>query len=250
MPTAGTTPRFTWDIVIDNTNKALRVTCNAVTATVNLAVGTYQMLGDGTAADFCAALDTALQSHAQAPVIGVALSVDGVLTITSDKALSLLMGDALTTFPFAWLGCAAATYSTAAGTVTLPYQVGHMWCPETQYSDNSGLTPECISSRSEDMVGGHDTWLWATKSYRDITIDIVPTAKVFAEDAAHANEAFATFYAWLATGDAFTWTPDVTVPATHAAYTIRDEQWAQQFPIVIMSELSRFYRVKMLMQTA
>jgi hypothetical protein len=246
MPAAGTVGRWAWPIVVDTTNRAIRVTCNSVAATLTLTAGTYYWLGDGTSADLAKALDTCLQTHAQSPTTTVTIAADGSLVVTSDKSMTLHLGDPLTTLDEAWLGCAAADYAASGAplTITSPYQIGHCWNPETRHSDDTGTTPRQLISRSEDLSGVGDVWLWASIADRSITYKLLPMDKVFVGDAPHANEAFATLYAYLITGGVVEWTPDITVPATHAYYVIPEQSWLERWPVERRTDAPMYFQVR------
>lgn len=117
-------------IVIDATNKAIRMKEGATTSTVTLVEGTYYLRGDGAADDLLKIVDDALTSHvgANTYVVSVAWSADpaagaAVVTITQSggATFQLLWADVLTTFDPAWLGFADANTadSTAAKASTL-----------------------------------------------------------------------------------------------------------------------------------
>lgn len=245
MPASGTLTRFAWEIVIGASTGGIRVTCDGATETVSVAAGTYYWLGDGTAADFGEALRAALHSHSKAPTITVYLDPDGTIRIVSTLALSLLLADGATTLDETLLGCHAATY-TASGsplTITSPHQVAHLWVPERIYTDDSGAYPEHLLDRATSLSGRSGLYLWGSRSYRDILIDLLPASKLFAAEASD-NEAFQLLHAWLASGGAVRWTPSVTAPATHYLVGIRDDEWLAKWPVERIDQVAGRYLIR------
>ena len=107
-------------IVIDSTNKAIRMTENATTSTINLVEGSYFLRGDGSADDLLLALKTALDSHPNVTTpntytVTIARSINsaavsGAVTVTratGSSSWGVLWADALTTFDQALLGFVA-----------------------------------------------------------------------------------------------------------------------------------------------
>jgi len=249
LPSQGTVCRFAWPLVIDSSNNHLRVTCNAVTETLTIASGIYYHYGSGAAADFKSAIHDALETHSESPAIATSLSAIGTFGLTTSKAMTLKMGDALTTLDETWLGFHAADYASAAGVITAPHQSAHLWCPERAYSDDSGPYAEHQVSQAVDLAGDPDTWKWGTRSYRDLTIQLLLSTKLFAEDA-DDNEAFSLFRDYLATGGVFSWTPNVNVQGTHSSWYIRDLDWLRIWPVKQIAECARYYRLQIPMQAA
>ena len=125
-----TYPAMLAAVVIDSTNKNIRMKEGATTATVSLVEGTYFLRGDGAADDLLVIIDDALTSHAGTNTYTVAIvwsvspaAPHGVITITQSggATFQLLWADALTTFDQALLGFTDANTadSTAAKTGTL-----------------------------------------------------------------------------------------------------------------------------------
>lgn len=246
MASAGTVCRFSWPVEISTGTRALRVTCNGVAATVNLAVATKWWLGDNSANDLCNALDAALQSHPQTPVISVALLSTGEMRITSNLTLTIHWADALTTADETTFGCAAADLvavgAPGAYIATSPYQVGHLWNPERIYFDDSGSYPKHTLSRSLDLSGKPTTYRWGTRTCRDIKIDLLPPEKILTADSP-TNESFELFQTYLAIGGTFVWTPNVSVPATYSTWYIEEVGFLEAWPVSPIAELSRYYQL-------
>lgn len=123
-------PIFLRAIVVDSTNKNIRMKEGATTATVSLVEGTYYLRGDGAADDLLKIVDDALTSHAGTNTYVVAVTwsadpdaVSAVVTITQTggATFQLLFADALTTFLPGWIGFPATNTadSTAAKSSTL-----------------------------------------------------------------------------------------------------------------------------------
>lgn len=128
-----THPILMGQVVIDSTNKAIRVTENSVTETLNVAEGTYYVDPNASDADdLLAAVATALATHSEANTYTVtaAWSADtsgGGCTIsiaidTGSNSFAILWANAATTFPAAALGFTevdtADNTSAKAGTLT------------------------------------------------------------------------------------------------------------------------------------
>lgn len=251
MPSAGTVCRFAWPVEVTSLTRGLRVTCNGAIATVNLTAGTYWWLGDGTANDLCAALDTALQSHPQAPAITIYLLTTGEIRIVSNKTLTIHWADALTTADEVVFGCTAADLTAVGGppwySVTTPNQVGHIWNPERIYCDDTGLVPQNTVSRSVDLSGAPTAYRWSSVQIRDITIDLIPFEKLLTADSP-VSEAFDIFYAYISQGQKFVWTPDVSTPGTYTTYYLRDVSQMETWPWERIAEVTRYHRVTLRMQ--
>lgn len=250
MPAAGTLPRFSWPIVITSSTNAIRFDIAGDLATVSITPGTYYWLGDGSAADLCAALDAALSSHpASLPTVTVYLDADGTIRIITNNGPGsmpqLLLADALTTIDPVLFGFTAAAYPFAGTPWTLssPTQVGHLWNPERIYVDDSGNYQDTISDVSVSLSGRDSTWCYAERTYRDFLVDLLPPEKLFDADSP-VNEAFATFLRWLARGGEFRWTPSILVPATHLLCKIRDPEWAKGWPPKRIDQVARRYSIQ------
>mgnify|MGYP006863443069 CR=1 FL=1 len=257
MPDAGTQSRFAIPLVIAAANADIRVTCNAVAATVSInvlaaGVAPYYWRDDASAADLVAALIVALESHPQLPTVSAALLEDGKLYLTSTKSMTIHWGNVLTTIDPAWFGFAAgdsAFILTATYKLTSTYQAGRSWWPEVMYHDDSGLYTEHQVEQAVDLDGKTDTWLFGSRDFRDIGIKVLPASKIFAEDAA-TNEDFAAFRDYLATGGPFEWCPDWATPGTYYRMVIRNVQWLRVWPVKTMAEVATYYRVSLPMQSA
>lgn len=249
MPNAGTVCRFSWPLVVDASNCDIVVQVNAVVETLHIAVGTYYWYGDGTAADFKSALHNCLETHSESPAVTTALSTDGTFSLTTSKAMTIWLTGAPTTLDSYWLGMYPTFYASTAGEITAPLQAAHLWCPERAYSDDSGLYTEHQVSESVDLSGHMDRWKWASRNYRDLTIQLLLATKLFAEDA-QPNEAFSIFRDYLATGAVFAWTPNVAVPSTHSSWYVRDLDWLRIWPVKQIAECARYYRLQIPMQAA
>ena len=258
MPDAGTTSRFAWPLEIAAANADIRVTCNAVAETVAInvlaaGVAPYYWRDDASAADFLAALIDALESHGKSPTVLGNLTSEGKVYLASNKSMTIHWGDPLTTLDPLWCGAPAsdAIFVLDGGLYkdTSDYQVGHSWWPERMYHDDSGLYTEHQVSQSVDLDGVTDTWLWASRDYRDIGIALLPASKIFAADAA-TNEDFAALRDYLATGGPMEWCPDWEVPGTYHRTVIRDLQWLRVWPVRTMGEVATYYRVRLPMQSA
>ena len=124
-------------ITIDTGNLAIRFKEDVTTSTVNLVAGTYFLRGDGSAADFCLALKTALETHAGANTYTVALacSVDpsavaGTVTITratGSNTFQILWADALTTFDESLIGFANSNTADDATAKTSTMSPAALW---------------------------------------------------------------------------------------------------------------------------
>lgn len=122
-------PALLGAIVIDSTNKTIRVIENGVTEDLNLVEGTYYLRGDGASGDFCPALETCLATHTGGNTYSVLLELDPddaqrtarvTITRSGANAFSILFNHANTTFDEALIGYAdAATASGSSCTGTL-----------------------------------------------------------------------------------------------------------------------------------
>jgi hypothetical protein len=102
---------LTGAVTIDSTNRDIRITANAVTATVTLVNGTYYLIGDGSADDLLGWLDSAITSHPEITSVTISSSVSidsgaavSSLTITPNISCNILFGNALTTFDEGTIG--------------------------------------------------------------------------------------------------------------------------------------------------
>lgn len=246
MPAAGTICQFAYPLTISTLNRAIRVTVEATTETLSLVAGTYWWLYDGTAYDACKVLETALNTHTSTPGFVVTMNADGSLNVLANKAWTIKFADVATTFNSLWAGfhSSDATGVLSSGKYRLSgaHQCGFLWCPERQYSDDTGLKQDHLISRSIDVAGNPTTYKWGTTYYRSIFLDILPNTKIFTADG-DTNEGFDLFYAYLATGGRFVWTPNIDNPAVYTTWFIKDQDWLETFPVVQMAELSRYYKL-------
>jgi hypothetical protein len=96
-------------VVIDNTNRAIRMTEGATTSTVNIATGTYWIKGDGTSTDLLKAITDAMDT-VSTNTYGGTLVLDPSLTLPARVRFTRLTGS--NTFGVLWAN-AATTFAEA-----------------------------------------------------------------------------------------------------------------------------------------
>ncbi len=110
-----THPILLASVVIDSTNKTIRMSEGGVQATVTIAEGTYFLRGDNTADDLCKAIADALALHAGTNTYPVAVTwgtdpaagiPSAVVTISQSggAVFALLFGNPITTFDVTTIG--------------------------------------------------------------------------------------------------------------------------------------------------
>jgi hypothetical protein len=120
----------------------------------------YYTSGDGQAdadtvggvGDLITALQAALETHPAAPGVTVAMSDVGVLTITSDVAITILWSHASTTLsalPFGW----TQVDTGSATTHVAPNQAWGWYAPERPWSDDSRWQQPVVRVAASSLSG-------------------------------------------------------------------------------------------------
>jgi hypothetical protein len=205
-------------VVIDASNKAIRMTENGVTQIVFLTEGVYFLRGDGTADDLCAAIKAALDSHtggtnvyAVAVVFstsptGVSATVTISIASGGPNAFAILWSHANTSFDEALIGFTNVdtANSTAAKSGTLSPSC--IWVSNTIYrrfEPDGTYVREVTRARS-----GKTRAIARTSERRDrLWIQEVVAAARMKEEAntADPTAAFNRFVARHADGKRFEW---------------------------------------------
>lgn len=240
---AGTIPRFAWPIEVANgTTDRVEFDVGGGAVSANLIPGgadvTAFWRNDATAADLCQMLDVGLTAAAGGPAYQCSLLATGVLRITSDAQFTIHAGAAGTTADRLWFGWNAgnriAAWTGAVWQLDGDFQTGHTWWPERTdlqyFIEDSERLPAYSSSMTRSMNGRIRVARWASRTEREILIDLLPDRKVLTAAESRTQEAFERFYAAMSQGTRFEFCPDWTVPATYATYQVPVGEWIQRFP--------------------
>jgi len=169
------------------------------------------------------------------------------------------------------LGYSPAKYTNAiaAGSQTSNsvYVVAGVWAPEQQYVDDTNDFPIYNSTTTRMMSGRQRVLRWGQRYRREVEIDFLPPAKIFADEAADAaglygTQAFEKFYAFVSQGEPFEFCRDWMVnTGTYAGYTgtptnpgnvdryvIDDADWIRQWPTTVPHETIRRWSLRFPMQ--
>lgn len=126
---SGAYPGLLSYVDINAGNKAVRVTINGVTSTLNLVEGTYLVRGDGSADDLLAAFIVMLNSHADADAFQIetlfqvhpedANIINSISLASGTHQFSLLFANGATTFDASLLGFPQSDIASGAGLVII-----------------------------------------------------------------------------------------------------------------------------------
>lgn len=147
---------------------------SAGSETVNIAAGTYYILGDGSADDFCKALKTALETSTEGGTWTIALTTTGVRArITMSRSggtdtIDTILIDINTVATAVALGLATSgsTITLTSQALTGPHRTRFAWCPEEE--DYQGLATVRDEARGAfsftgaghvDIYTGHTSWV-------------------------------------------------------------------------------------------
>lgn len=245
---AGYPPRFCWPIVVDATCDTIGFDEGGAPLLADVADGTYFWRGDGTAADMCLALKTALDA-AGALTYTVTIATTGVLTIAATGPFTLLWLTGGGDLPAATCGFANADQGSVANACVGDFQVAFGWWPEQMAIVDSERFPAYRSVQSTIMNGRTRTQLWGARMQRRVLVDVLPARKIFTAEEVRLQEAFERFYAYLATGGRFELTINTAVPGTYQQYVPLGTEFCSAWPAQIPDErVMRRYDVMIPMQ--
>lgn len=210
-------------VVINATNKAIRMAEDATTATVNIAEGTYFVRGNAGDSDLLAAIKAALESISGANTYDVTIELDAshenpTATVTISRATgsnsySILWADALTTFDPALIGFAETNSAHDATDKVSTLSPSALWVSSNVVNR---LEPVPVYQRSMEVSRGNvaraversyrrdrfweQTLIHAARMHEEYNVDD-PTATLGAFLARHSDgKRFEFHEANLATG--------------------------------------------------
>ncbi len=248
MAGAGTFSSFASPIVIDSTNKVIRIDemGGAGYVDLTLAEGTHFWRGDGTANDMKQVLKNALDVLNPGAYLAY-LFGNGKITITKMSVFQIDWSAALTTADAAIFG-----FSDAPGDnpyvatqtpppmwyVDSPNQVGKLWLPDVQSTEDTGDIPQATVRGRTLMTGRRRVARWGSRTIRDVLLEILPSHKMFTAEESIQGEAFERFWPEVNDGTRFEYCPDfhdsasmLTNPGVRSPYVIRDHAWMEDWPV-------------------
>lgn len=229
---AGYLCRFAWPIVIDSTCDRLTVKEGAgLDLVVDVPDGTYYWRGDGTAADFCAVLKTALEAVGGLTYT-VTFASTGLLTIQATGAWTLRLTVAHD-FPAALLGFVdAVDYASLTGAVTGTQHVDCAWLPQQIHSEDSEdlEASEAVPTYLEGGTSPGRVAMYGDRSTRTILLDALPTSETLVASEAVVRRSFQRFYRAVRDGTIFEYCHDRTIPGAYTRRQILDPAWLRGWP--------------------
>lgn len=180
-----------------------------------------------------------------------------------DAVAAAAVGGAIAAAIFGYSAVENLTARAAGSqTSTSPKVVAGVWAPEQQYVDDTEDFPIYNSTMTRMMSGRQRVMRWGQRYRREVEIDFLPGAKVFAAEESTVNEAFERFYSYASQGEPFEFARDwmistgtyagyagtPTNPATLGRYVIDDPEWVQQWPTSVPHETIRRWSIRFPMQ--
>jgi len=245
---AGYNPRFAWPIVIDSTNDQFTfnegggaLVCDVLDSSTVVG-GAYFWRGDGTAADMCLALKTALDTVG-AHTYTVVLTTAGKLTISATGAFTLNWGTVAHDLPASLLGFVDADQVSVANACVSDFHVGNAWFVQQITVDDTEDTEsaDTVATRLEN--GRVRVAMYGNRLERSVTIDALPAFETYQAEEALAQRSFGRFWTYARTGGHFEYAPNSAVPGTYSSYQIADPTWLRRGPARLTPRVIRRYDV-------
>ena len=266
MP-GGTIPKFAWPVIIDGTNGNIwfdEVPYGGAPGpwTATIAPGTYHWRGTDLAGDLQWAIEAALNAAGGGPpnpvnTYTVRLQENGTLEIYGDVAqFRIHWAHANTTFQPRLAGFDAINQEAVADPIwqwrmNSDFQVWYAWFPEQCYIQDSEDRPRYRANQQIMVDGSSTAQQWGERFHREITVDILPPHKVFAEFEVRTQEGFlaqrlgsARPSTWISQGLPFEFCPDfVTAPTGYKIYIPDGAEFLRWQAFSLHTELNRLWQI-------